>query len=250
MLNFQEVKNLWRKNMYNNKLGAILIATLIVLIGGCGGGGGSSTPSIPPVVVDPNLSVPFQTAMANLINNGVNKSYTLSGAVTGSGTWAIGPATAVTITSGSLNGTSVLQSTLVATGTDSTTGTYLYSPSNYTLLKESFTSRNIYFSAYTNPATVKAGNTGTLGSGSDNTVFPASTITSVYSVASNAANSLLVTITDTWAVGGLVLAPSPDTIVKKTVYNIDTSGNITLVSETETSYSLGSVVSTVNFTFS
>jgi hypothetical protein len=236
--------------MYN-KLGAILIATLIVLLGGCGGGGGgSSTQTIPPpAVVDPNLAVPFQTAMANLINNGVNKSYTLSGAVTGSGTWTIGPATAGTITSGPLNGTSVLQSTLVATGTVSTTGIYLYSPSNYTLLNESFTSRNIYFSAYTNPATVKAGNTGTLGSGSDNTVFPASTITSVYSVASNTANSLLVTIRDTFVIGGLVLAPSPDTIVKETVYNIDTSGNITLVSETETSYSLGTAVTTLNFTF-
>lgn len=241
--------------MYNSKSAAILLAALIAMLYGCGGGGGSS-PAAPVVVVDPNLTVPFQTAVANLVNNGINKTYTLSGyidnsttinpipptPISGSGTLTIGSPTGVTISSGPLIGVAALKVVAVLDGATTSTSTTYYSASNYTILVTADTN-TLYYSPYTYPSTVKAGDTGTLGSATTGGIF-ATTVTSVYSVASDSANSLLVTVTDTEQSGG------GGTVIAKTVYRITTSGNIALLSITVSNYFMSSIAYAVhNFTF-
>ncbi|OIR08982.1 hypothetical protein GALL_89770 [mine drainage metagenome] len=232
-----------------------LVAITAMILVGCGGGGGSSTPA---PVIDPNLTVPVQAAIASFVNNGINKSYSLTGwvnnstannpvpntPITGSGSFTIGPATSGPIASGPLIGTVVLQSVGVMTGSLSSTSYVYYSTSNYTILATlaSGSSNAIYYTPYAYPTTVKAGDTGSLGSGNDGFALGQS-VTSVYSVASDSANSLLVTITDT------LISFGGGSTVTQTIYRITTSGNMTLVSETQTSSSLGTVYQVLTFTF-
>lgn len=232
---------------------------LLIWLAGCGGGGGGGSTPAPPVVIDPNMTVPVQTAIASWVNNGINKSFTLSGwittssnrtPVTGSGNLTIGQPTGVIFTSGPLNGTVALKSVQVINGTSTVNGqsspisgtaTVYYSTSNYTILATVNDASASYYSPYTYPATVKAGDTGALGNATTGGFLPTTT-TSVYSVASESVNSLLVTITD--AVKDL----SGD-ITTQTVYRITTSGNIDLVSTTVNNFSLGSLYKSLTYTF-
>lgn len=231
---------------------------LLIWLSGCGGGGGSSTPA---VVIDPNMTVPVQTAIASLVNNGINKAFTLSGwvatssnprtPITGSGNLTIGQPTGVVFTSGPLNGTVALKSVQVITGTSiingqsspiSGTATVYYSTSNYTILATVTSTSVSYYSPYTYPAVVKAGDTGSLGNATTGGLFPTTT-TSVYSVASESANSLLVTIADA------VESSDGGYITTQTVYQITTSGNINLMSITVNNFFLGSLYKSLTYTF-
>lgn len=211
----------------------IWLSLVGIMLTGCGGS--SSTPS---VVVDPNLAVPLQTAMANLINNGFSKSYTLSGWIdqstsvnpnlphtplSGSGTVNVGVPSSVVFTSGSLTGVTALKSVVVITGSAAYTATYYLNTSNYSFLAIASGSNFYYYTPYTFPASVKAGNMGTIGSSTTGGAFGSYTTTGVYSVASDGANSLLVSFIETLKhpVGGYDIT--------STVYRIDKLGAITPV---------------------
>ena len=219
-----------------------LLILLAWTLSACGGGGDSGSTTPPPApVADPNLTVPFQTAIANLVNNGINKTFTLTGYVdnstgnnpvprtpiTGSGTLTIGTPTAAIF-----NGLSVLKTTQVVTGSAVANGqtitvagseTVFYNTGNYTIAGSGTGSSPMRYAPYTNPSTVKAGSTGTLGSGSTGGIF-ANTISSVYTVSGDSVSSLLVTVIDT------LRESSGGKITSQSVYRVTTSGGVTLVS--------------------
>lgn len=234
----------------------------VALLAACGGGGSGSTAAA--VVVDPNLTVPVQAAIASLVTQGVSKSFTLSGwidhstlanpvphtPITGSGTLTIGPASTVVANSGPLSGTSAFQSVQVLSGTATSggqsspisgTATAYYSTSNYTVLATWDGTNFSYYSPYTYPTSVKAGDTGTFGNATTGGFFPVTTST-VYSVASDTATTLLVTIASTMQDSGVTTT--------RTVYRISTSGVIQLVSESVDKAFAGSAYQSVTYTFS
>jgi len=88
-----------------------------------------------------------------------------------------------------------------------------------------------YYSAYNYPATVKAGSTGMLDS------------STVYSVASDTATSLLVTLLQTKYLLSSINSSS------QTIYRIDTSGGISLVSITLQDYYFGDLYKSLTLTF-
>lgn len=193
--------------------------------------------------------------MANLINNGYSKTYTLTGwvdhstianpvphtPITGSGTLTVGSPTRVTFTSEPLAGTQALQSVAVMTGTATGTTYTYYNTSNYTTVATFDGTNTIYYSPYSYPATVHAGSTGSLGSGSDGKTF-ATSVTTTYVVASDSNTTLLATVMENVS----SLAGSTQT---QTVYRIDTSGGISLVSAIVQYIHLGSVYKSLTYTF-
>jgi hypothetical protein len=238
-------------------LACSIFALVLSACGGSGGGGGGS--STPAVVIDPNLTVPIKTAVANLVNNGINQNFTVTGwvnnstlanpvpntPITGSGTLTIGPPISATF-----NGASVLESTEVIIGSASANGQSIpvaatsnifYNPSNYTKVGSVTNGVTTFISPYTYPTSVKAGSTGTLGSGTSSL----STILTSYTVASDTASSLLVTLVSTKNTGVGYTA----TVQDQTVYRITTSGAISLVSENVQQSLNGSVYQSLTFTF-
>ena len=229
------------------KLVLVMLFSIVVAACGGGGSGGSSTPAPPVVVVDPNLTVPLQSAMANLVNNGLSLPYTVSGwngpahtPISGSGTLTIGRPTSVKFTSGPLIGVTALKSVAVA-GTSS--ATYYYNLADYTLLALTYSTYNFLYTPYTILSTVKAGDTGAIGSSSTGGAL-ASTTTGFYSVASDRADSLLVTFSETET-----LWPGISKSVTSTTYRISTTGAITLVSVTVDYYSSGAYIAQTVRTF-
>lgn len=246
-------------------IGAVL-ASSIFLVTACGGGGSSTPTATAAVVVDPNLSVPVQTAIASLVTQGVSKSFVLSGwinhstlakpvpntPITGSGNLTIGPSSTVVANSGPLTGISAFQSVQVVSGTSTSggqssgisgTSKVYYSTSNYTVLSTWDGTDFTYYSPYTYPTSVKAGDTGPFGDGTTGGFFPLRTA-AVYSVASDSATSLLVTISRTTGTYG------GGSTVSRTVYRISTSGAIQLVSLTVDNALIGSVYQSLTYTFS
>lgn len=240
----------------------LILLTLIVTACGGGGGGGDSGSSAPPPapIADPNLTVPFQTAMANLVNNGINKTFTVTGfvdnstvtnpvprtTITGSGTLTIG-----TPVSATFNGGSVLKSTQVVTGSATANGQstpiaasaiVYYNAGNYTIAGSSTGTTTIVYAPYTNPSTIKAGSTGTLGTGSTGGIFPTTT-TNVYTVAGDSVSSLLVTLIDTVREG------SGGKTTSQSVYRVTTSGVVTLVSIDVVKNFLGTDYQRLTYTF-
>ena len=221
-----------------------LLVLLALTLSACGGGGGGdSGSSAPPpaTIADPNLTVSFQTAMANLVNNGINKTFTVTGFVdnstgnnpvprtpiTGSGTLTIG-----TPVSATFNGGSVLKVTEVVTGSATANGQSMpiaastivyYNASNYTFAGSSTGTATTVYAPYINPSTVKAGSTGTLGSGSTGGIF-ATTTTTVYTVAGDSVSSLLVTLIET------IREASGGTTTSQSLYRVNTSGGASLLS--------------------
>lgn len=209
---------------------------------------GGDTPP-PPVTV----TVPVQTAMANLINNGYSKTYTLTGwvdhstianpvphtPITGSGTLTVGSPTIVNFVSGPLAGTHALQSVAVMTGTATGTTTTYYNTNNYTIVATFDGTNTTYYSPYSYPATVHAGSTGLLGSGSGGPGVIGGGVTTTYVVASDSTTTLLVTVMQNFA----------GSTQTQTVYRIDTSGGISLVSANVQYGSGSSVYESLTYTF-
>ncbi|TKB68321.1 MAG: hypothetical protein E8D47_02345 [Nitrospira sp.] len=248
-------------------LGTMLLTS--VVLHGCGGGGDSPSPTPTPASqapIDPNLTVPVQTAFANIVNKGLNQSFTISGSVDnstpanpapptpigGNGQFTSGAATPAT-----LCGFSVSQAAQVVTGTTiangvstpfATTSTTFYRSDN-TIVGTQSAGEFFLFTPVTFPATVRAGGTGVTGTGTEvnancDQVSFGSNITGAYSVASDTANSLLVTFVENEK------NPFSSSETKSsTVYRIDTSGNVSLVSVTATKSFLASVFQTLIFTF-
>lgn len=255
----------------------------LVLLAGCGGGGGDSPASTPaaqaPAPADPNLTVPVQTAFANFVNNGVDAPFTISGSkdnstpanpipltpLSGNGRLTIGPGDSGTFTGGPFDGTAIHRTTQVLTGTItgngqstpiSSTGQVYYRSDNYTALVSDFPGAYTVYDASTHPQTVKAGDTGPIRNGRryanfadslqpERPFFHPDVVTAAYAVSSDTATTLLIRIIETVR---NVLFPGSDEQTQ-TVYRIDTSGNVSLVSITTTKESLGSVFQTLVFTF-
>ena len=204
----------------------------------------------------PPVTVSVQAAMANLINNGYSKTYTLTGwidnstianpvphtPITGSGTLTVGSPTTVNFVSGPLAGTHALQSVGVWTGAATGTTYTYYNTSNYTTVATFDGTNTIYYSPYSNPDTVHAGSAGSLGSGSDGKLF-ATNVTTAYAVASDTNTTLLVTLMET------VLSPGGGKTQTQTVYRIDTSGGASLVSATVQFIRGSSVYKSLTYTF-
>lgn len=240
----------------------VLSLASCALVAGCGGGGtGAPQVSLSPTVsIDPNMTVPFQTAIANLVNNGLSANFSVSGwvdnstpanpvphtLITGSGNLALGTPTVSTF-----NKVSALKSTEVVTGSTtangqttpfSSTTTIFYSPSNYTTVGTVAGGKTMAISPYALPATVKAGSTGSFGNGTDGQFMP-TTSTQDYVVTSDSATSLLVTLVQTTDSGAAGITKA------QTVYRINTSGNISLASITTQRIFLGAVYENLVFTF-
>lgn len=189
------------------------IIALALIISACGGGSEDSATSSSSGVV----SVPLQKAFSNLESNGLNGKFVISGWVmpytnqpqisaTGSGSLTIGPEQSTglspEIISGVVNG----------------------SPFNGT--------SNIDFGSFNIPATVVAGNAGTLAN------------STYYSVSADSQNSLLVQIANSTSNTLLESANQA-----QMVYRIDTAGNISLVSISTQEESQGIEFSHLTYTF-
>jgi hypothetical protein len=260
----QQLLGDFMKNLFN--VSAIVLLTVLA---GCGGGGGGSTSNVasnPPVVTPtPPVTVPFQTAMANRINNGVNKSFTISGwyqytsvILTGSGTLVENPAIVTTIPAlpggiglGSLTGTVALEVTGSLTETIFCNGatfsstnvvTAFYNTSDYTGLETvvgpltaptlASVNQNLYGvpGDVPYPSTVAAGDAGTFGTAQDS---QGNQYATYYSVASDSANSLLVTVTTVEFMTNNISVKTQELI------RVDTLGNSSFVSITVDTYTNG-----------
>ena len=260
---------------------SILGIIFALTVGGCGGSGGDSPPAPAPAAqepIDPNLTIPVQTAYANFVNTGLDQPFTISGwidestgvnprpptPITGSGRLTIGAGVAGTFTGGPFDGSAVFRVTEVTTGTIVTNGqstpigstgqVYFYA-NNYTTLVTDFPGEYTVYDAHTYPETVKAGDTGFVRNGRQYQSFVDSLkpegpfphpilITVAYAVLSDSATTLLVRF----------IEDSNDSILghlgqTQTVYRIDTVGNVSPVSVTTLKYFLGSVYQTIAFTF-
>lgn len=246
----------------------VLLAGLVLLTGCSGGGDGESTtpPPAAEAPIDPNLTVPVQTAFANIVNNGFNQPFTISGSVdnstqnnpvpptpiSGSGQFILGIGEP-----DALCGFQVSRAVQLVTGntiangvsTPFATTSRVYYRGDNTVVATDSAGQAFLFLPVSFPATVRAGDAGPLGAGTEidsncNQSSFGATSTGAYSVASDRANSLLVTF-----VRNQNNSFSGSSNQASTVYRIDTSGNVSLVSVTATRSFLGSVFETLAFTF-
>ena len=236
---------------------------------GCGGGDSPSPAPTPTAQapLDPNLTVPVQTAFANIVNTGFNQAFTISGSVDNSTPANPAPPTPITGNGqfilgigepAALCGFQVSRAVQLVTGTSiangvstpfATTSSVYYRGDN-TVVATSSLQQTFLFLPVSFPATVRAGDAGPLGAGTevDSNCNPppvfAATSTGGYSVASDRADSLLVTFVREQR------NPLRSTDQSTTVYRIDTRGNVSLVSITTTRASSGgSVFEILIFTF-
>jgi hypothetical protein len=251
----------------------VFFALLIVLmLHGCSGDGGSaSTPQptqAPPTQsppIDPNLTVPVQTALANVVQHGFNQPFTISGSVdnstpsnpapptpiTGNGQFVLGPGNPSTLcTFPVLTAVQTITGTTIANGTStpfSSTGTVHYRTDN-TIVATSPPGELFLYNPYAYPEMIKAGETGQIGTGTQfntncTTMFFASTITGSYFATTDRADSLLVTFV---SVRNDLGGGSTQT---STGYRINTRGDVSLVSITAVESFLGSAFKTLTFSF-
>lgn len=215
------------------------IAVVALVLAGCGGGSSSTTAST--TTTSTVLTVPLQTASANLVNDGFNASVSISGWYGNTSTAASGNATvslqkAVATTLGS---TSVLANVQGILGTLDVAGggtvslssqTTLYeSTSTYATLALADSSEYVVFPTYTLPSTVQAGDTGQLGTATaytDSTLATRSgTIALSYAVEADTTSTLLVSFLYTYYdVNGV------NTGSQQLTYQVDDSGDIAFVS--------------------
>lgn len=252
-----------------NKL-TLTVCLLVALCSGCSGNGNDAasapqpTPA-PQPVIDPNLSVPVRTAFANVVQNGFNQSFTISGSVdnstpsnpapptrvTGNGRFVLGAGVPVTLcTFPVLQATQTTTGTTIANGISTpfaSTGTIYYRSDN-TIVATDSEDGFFLFTPVAYPETVKAGDTGPVGDGTQfnrdcTQTFFATKITGSYFVESDSATSLLVTfIAIQKDAGGGETQTT-------TIYRITTSGEITLKSITAARTFLASTYKTIIFTF-
>lgn len=249
------------------------IAVVAALVG-CGGGGGSTnTQSPPPVAIDPNLTVPLRAALASITTKGLTGSFAISGAtggpaniqVTGTGTATLSPGIPDT-----LNGSAVIKSTQALTGSMTVSGSpttalstsslnFTSSTDSSRIADESAAAFTVY-TAYTVPTSAKAGDAGpawlsTMFKDRTQITLPGvGRVVATYSASKDTATSLLVTIlVDTYGdTCNLINTSSVPTFCltnlgrdyvfnvrwqqSETVYRIDTSGSVKLISIRQDAY--------------
>ncbi len=227
-----------------------------IFLSACGGGGSSGSTG---GQTDLTLTIPFHTAMANIVNKGISGDFTASG-------WVINTGVKIPLTmdgvysrsaasGASLNTPAGLQSLLKQTLTIkgsvvmggaayplSGTSDYYFSAANYAQIALVDLSKNYFFTPYSNPAFVQAGAAGSLGSASDQPLTQ--TITQSYSIAPDTSSSLLATVN--WStktsVGVLIEEFS-------TVYRVDNLGNAKFVAINNKGYDQGKQVMNLDMVF-
>lgn len=243
----------------------VFFVTVAANLIGCGGGGGGGsgdttvttvpttpTTTVPVVLVDPNMTVPLQKTLGNIVNNGLISLFEVTGWIdnstaanpqqatpmTGTGTYTQGAANGTTFKGvGALMATRVVTTTINGKITSASDNIY-YNSADYTTLAIESVSKTITTAPYSIPATVKVGNTGTLAViQTANPPYKES-----YAVATGEANSLLVTIIADHGsdIGG---------VQTQTVYRVTTTGAISLVSITRTDTFLGYTYKSQTYTF-
>lgn len=254
---------------------AVASILAVMALAGCGGGGGSGgTSSQPPAVtIDPNFTVPLRAALAGIATKGLSGSFSISGTTAGASNIQVTGTGTVTLSPGApdtLNGSPVTKSTQTLSGSMTVSGspaTAISSSSlNFTnsadssrIADESAAAFTIY-TAYTIPASVKAGDTGpawlsTMFKDRSQITLPGiGRVVATYSASKDTATSLLVTIlVDTYGDNCNLINTSSlpsfcltnlsrDYVFNvrwqqsETVYRVDTSGSVKLVSIRQDAY--------------
>jgi hypothetical protein len=225
--------------MENKNLQALLVAFVVLQLAACGGGNNASTTTATSVP----MTVDVQTAVANLITNGLSGSFTASGwdvsstdTVSGSGTYTESAGTATT-----LNGENVYAQSLVVNASVTVNGTSATLSTSATLYRDATTYAPVaendgtFYIAWTSsayPTTVQAGSTGTDANGaiySDATMTTQiGTVTETYTVSADTSTSLLLTFTQIQ-----YNTSNAQTVEAQTTYSVTTSGALSLVSAVE-----------------
>lgn len=186
----------------------LAIIFIFALVGCSGGGGGAATSTTTPTT---SPTITTATWIANRINSGYSTSYTISGTygtstLSGSGTIVVGtPVSAIVSGTALLKITGVISQSRTVTPTSGTPVTNASSSTSYQYMTSSYlpayyegdTSFEVIDAGYTVPATIKAGDVGTLGTSVEYSNSTLSTVTGrhsySYSVATDSATSLLYT---------------------------------------------------------
>lgn len=210
------------------------------------------------------VSVNVQQVIANVVANGFNASFTISGwmqspsySVSGSGTASEGPGVAT-----SLNGRSVYSQTTVITGNVvfngtsipvASSGTEYRNSADYSFVAENAGSYYLHVVSSSLPTTVRAGSTGTDATGNlyaNSTIGTViGTFTEAYVVTADTSSTLLVTfVQNQYNTAGAA------TVTGQTTYRVNTNGSVSLVSITATNTGAagstgGSAPFSVTYTF-
>lgn len=230
---------------------------LTMLLGACGGGGGDggSSGNSNSTSAPQDVSVPLQTAVANEVNNGITVNFSITGTVGGTAVTGSGSLNDAKAVAGMFNGAAVLTTTETLSGTVmangvsqqfSTMRTIFRNPATFAEVAENIGGPVVIFPAYVFPSTVKAGDSGTLVTG---TVFSDSSMTTktgsvvrAFSVAADTSTTLLVTFTESdFDTNNVKLADDQTTL------RVDTSGNIQFVSEKVTGFSVNGQQGSLTF---
>jgi hypothetical protein len=237
-------------NHANNLCVAI---ALTMVLGACGGGGGDSGGNSNPMPTV--VTVPLQTAVANAVNNGITVNFSITGTVGGTAVTGTGTLVDAVAVGAMLNGASVLKTTETLSGTVmanntsvpfSSTRTIFRNPATFAEVEEDLGGPIVVFPNYVYPATVKAGDSATLVTG---TSFSSSaqttktgTVVRSFSVAADTSTTLLVAFMDSnFDNNGVKLADDQTTL------RVDTSGNVQFVSEIVNGFPVNGQQSSLTF---
>jgi len=235
----------------------ILVAmALTMLLGACGGGGdggggGSSSSSS----TMQNVSVPLQTAVANVVNNGITVNFSISGTVGGTAVTGTGSLVDAKAVAGMFNGAAVLQTAETVSGTVMANGvssqfssmrTIFRNPATFAEVAEDLGGPVVIFPAYVYPSTVQAGDSGTLVTGTSfsnaSQTTKTGTVVRSFSVAADTSTTLLVTFTESdFDTNNVKQADDQQTL------RVDTSGNVQFVSEKVTGFPVNGQQSSLTF---
>ncbi|MBV8271542.1 MAG: hypothetical protein JO067_04650 [Cupriavidus sp.] len=238
----------------NNTKKILVTTALTMLLGACGGGdgGGSSGGSSSTTQ---NVSVPLQTAVANVVNNGITVSFSISGTVGGTAVTGSGSLVDTKAIAGMFNLEAVLQTTETLSGTVmvngvsapfSSTRTIFRNPATFAEVAEDLGGPVVIFPAYVYPSKVQAGDSGTLVTGTSfsnaSQTTKTGTVVRSFSVAADTSSTLLVTFTESdFDTNNVKLADDQQTL------RIDTAGNVQFVSEKVTGLPVNGQQSSLTF---
>jgi hypothetical protein len=201
--------------------------------------------------IDPNLSVSLKAAAGNLARSRASGSFVVTGWHDFSTLASPVQATPIygTGTSGhqtppsdgqykSVPVTGFIETATIITSSTATTSRTFWYWRDYSLAIIVDSSKSIPIQPYSFPESVKAGSTGTLAKSSSG----APSYLQTYSVSANTATSLFVDIVE---VDANIYASE----TRRSRYNIDIHGNITLMSVTQEKSGLGSLYESLTFTY-
>ena len=228
---------------------------LTMALGACGGGGGDSGGGGNNNPMPVAVSVPLQTAVANVVNNGISVNFAITGTVAGTAVTGSGTLVDAAAVGAVLNGAAVLKTTETLSGTVmannvsapfSSTRMIFRNPATFAEVQEDLGGPVVVFPSYVYPATVQAGDAGTLVTGTSfsaaDQMTKTGTVVRSFSVAADTSTTLLVTFLESdFDTNGIKLADDQTTL------RVDTSGNVTFVSEVVNGFSVNGQQGSLTF---